>query len=364
MQRLDIKLLQPEMISAVDVVDQDGKIIIRAGTAFQENHIKVVVQQGYGSVYVSLPRFTTHPPPGILNQELHKSLVSTVAETYEAFRDKNVMDGKKLRELANKLVDEVVINRTNLVQWVDLRTPDDYLPAHAVNVAVMSVLIGLKMEYTVLKLQELALGALLLDAGEMLIPQEILRKKEKLTPAEMEIVRQHTEKGFEGLRKKIKGLPVTSMHVAYQHHENFGGNGYPRGISGNEIHEYARIVSVADMFDALVSDRPFRHYYLPHEAVGILQIFSGRMLDPEKVATLLQYVALYPQGVMVHLDTGEFGEVEVVRAANPNRPRVRLLTDKWRKTLNQADYIDLERQQNRYITKVMKDQEIMDWITR
>ena len=364
MQRLAIELLQPEMVSAVDVADRDGRILLRAGMAFQENHIQAVNQLGYGSAYVTLPFCTAVPPEEILSRHLHESLVKMVTQIYEAFRDKNAVDGSELRPLASRLIDEVLLNRGNLVQWVDLRTPETYLPAHAVNVAMLSVLIGLKLEYTVARLQELALGALLLDAGEMLISQEILRKTDKLTPEEMDIVRQHTVNGFAGLRKKIKGLPATSAHVAYQHHENFGGGGYPRGIGGTEIHEYARIVSVADMFDALVSDRPFRHYYLPHEAAGILQIFSGRMLDPEKVEALLHYVALYPQGALVHLDTGEYGEVEAVSAAEPARPKVRLVTDKWERKLHEFDHIDLERQQSRYITKVLKDQAIMDWIIK
>lgn len=364
MQRLSIQLLQPGVVAATDLADAAGRILLRAGAAFQEEHIRAATRLGYASVYLSLPRHNADPPKEILDREFQAILVKAVGQIYEAFRDKDEVDAAKLRELVPRLVDMVLINRGNLVQWVDLRAAENYLPAHAVNVAVLAVLIGLKMEYTPVKLQELALGALLLDIGEMVIPQEILRKTEKLTPAEMDIVREHTQKGFEGLRKKTRGLPATSLHVAYQHHENFGGNGYPRGISGKDIHEYARIVSVADMYDALVSDRPFRHYYLPHEAASILQAFAGRILEPEKVAVLLQYVAIYPQGSLVMLDTGECGEVESVSATDPTRPKLRLMSDKWGKWLRQPDPIDLGRQRSRYVQKVFKDQEIMDWIAR
>lgn len=364
MQRLAVGLLRPEMVSAMDVADAGGRVLLRAGAAFQESHIQAVHRLGFGSAYVTLPRFKAEPPVEILDKELRDKLIRTVGQTYGAFRDKSEVDGAPVRELANQLVDAVVIHRSHLVQWVDLRTPETYLPAHVVSVAVLSVLIGLKMDYTIAKLQELALGALLMDIGEMLIPEELLRKTEKLLPEEMATIKQHTEKGFEGLRKKVRGIPATSAQVLYQHHENFSGNGYPRGISGTDIHEYARIASVADMFDALVSDRPFRHYYLPQEAAGILRFYSGRMLDADMVEALMQYVAVYPQGMLVHLDTGEYGEVESVRATSPARPRVRLLTDKWEKTLREEDHIDLERQQSRYITKAFKDQEIMDWLMR
>jgi len=364
LQRLALELLRPEMISAADVVEQGGRVLLRAGMAIQENHIQVLQQLGFGSAYVVLPLCTAEPPKEILSREMRLGAVKAVRQIYENFRDKGEADGTPLRDLAKNMVNEVVVNRINLSQWVDLRTPDEYLPSHAVHVAMLSILIGIKLEYNITKLHEVAIGALMLDVGEMSIPPEILQKKEKLTPAEMDTIRQHSEKGFEAIRKKIRGIPATSAHVAYQHHENFAGNGYPRGISGAEIHEYARIVSVADMFDALVSDRPFRHYYLPNEAVGILRALSGKLLDPEMVSALLQYVAVYPQGALVRLDTGEHGEVQSVGAMNPSRPKLRLLTDKWDRPLREPDWIDLEKQQNRFIDKVLKDKELMKWITR
>ncbi len=364
MQRMSSSILQPEMISAVDIAERSGRILLRAGMPFQEKHIQQMNKLGFGSAYVELPLCIAEPPAKILNRDVQESSLKIVRQVYETYRDKGEADGTPIRDLANRLVNEVIVNRGRLVQWVDLRTPEDYLPAHVLQVAVLSILIGLKLEYYPAKLQELCVGALMLDIGEMLIPPEILHKSEKLTPEEMEIIKKHPENGFEGLRKKITGIPATSAHVAYQHHENFAGNGYPRGIGGTEIHEYARIVSVADMFDALVSDRPFRHYYLPHEAAGILQALAGKLLDPEMVSALLHYVAFYPTGELVRLDTGEYGEVQVIEATNPSRPKLRLLTDKWGKRLREPEWFDLGRQRSRYIDKVLKDNEIMEWITK
>lgn len=363
MQRLAIDLLRPEMISAIDVADHGGRILIRGGASFQETHIRAVVQAGFGSVYVELPGFTAAVPPGLLSQELQANAVQLIQQVYETFRDKGAADGGPVRDLASRLVNEVVLRRGGLFQFVDLRTQDGYLPAHAVNVAAMSIMIGLKMELIPARLQELALGALMLDLGEMLLPPEILRKAEKLTPEEMDIVKKHPEHGFSGLRRKISGIPAPSAHVSYQHHESFDGNGYPRGISGHDIHEYARIVAVADMFDALVSDRPFRRYYLPHEAAGILRAFTGRFLDPAMVPLLLSNIAVYPQGSVVRIDTGEIGEVAEVNTLDPTRPKVKLLTDKWGKKSKAPELIDMEKQKSRYVEKVLKDQEIMDWVT-
>ena len=362
MQRLKLDCLRPEMIAAVNVVDSHGRMLIHAGRPFQESHIEALKNFGIGSVYVELPSFTATAPEEPLRPELQAEAGKIVRQFYDDFKGKGEMKDSPIRDLASRLVNEVITNRALLVQCVDLRAPDNYLAGHVVRVAMLSILIGLKKEYSPAKLHELAVGALLMDIGEMMVSPDILIKAGKLTPDEMEQVKKHSEYGFEGLRKKLHGLPATSIHVAYQHHESFDGSGYPRGISGTEIHEYARIAGVADMFDALVSDRPFRHYYLPHEAVSILHALSGRLLDPDIVAVLTEQIAIYPQGSLVQVDTGETGEVESVNPQNPARPKIRLLKDSWGNRLKEKDRMDLEKKKSRFISKVLKDQEIMDWI--
>jgi len=362
MQRLTVERLRPEMVAAVDVVDPLGKNLIRAGIAFQESHINALVENGFKSGYVSLSPFTAAAPEPILATELHKEGLKLIRQVYTDFC-KGEVDGTPLRDFASRLVNQVVVNRTTPFQWIDLRSTDDYLPAHVLNVAVLSILIGLKSEYTPTRLHELAVGALLMDIGEMNIAPEILKKKDKLTAEEMLEVKKHPELGFDGMRKKIKGLATPSMHVAYQHQESFDGSGYPRRIVGVDIHEYARIAAVADMYDALLSDRPFRHYYLPNEAASILQAFAGKILDPEMVSRLLSQVAVYPQGSLVQVDTGELAEVESVDFVSLARPKLRLLTDAWGNPVRDPDSLDLMKQTKRHIVKVFKDQEIMEWIT-
>ncbi len=363
MQRVNISCLRPEMVSAVEVEDPGGRALITAGSPFQESHIKALKTIGFGSVYVDLPSFIgAQRPEGLISTVVQTDAVKIIRKVYDDFKIKKEMDDSPVRELASRLVNEVIPNRDQLFQGVDLRATDSYLAGHVVNVAVLSIMIGLKSGYSITKLHELAIGALLMDIGEMLIPPEILRKTDQLTPAEMEEVKKHSLLGFDGLRKKLRALPVTSMHVAYQHHESFDGKGYPRGISGTDIHEYARIVCVADMFDALVSDRPFRHYYLNHEALSILHALSGRFLDPDIVPLLSSQVALYPQGTLVQVDTGETGEIETVNLQNPSRPRIRILKDSWGNRIKEKDAWEMALKPSRYIIKVLKDQEIVDWV--
>jgi HD-GYP domain-containing protein (c-di-GMP phosphodiesterase class II) len=293
---------------------------------------------------------------------LRAEAIGLMNEVYQDFVNKPEINPEPIRDLASRLVNEIILTRKNLFQFVDLRTPGNYLTAHVVNVTVLAVLIGLKMEYTATKLQELAIGTLLMDIGAMLAPAAILQKNSKLTDDEMAQVRRHPEAGMEGIRDKLGSLPAVVRQVAYQHHESFDGKGYPRGFRGEAIHEYARIAGVADMLDALVSDRPFRHYYLPHEAVAILNALSSRLLDPMIVRALITRAAPYPLGTLVQVDSGEIGEVESVNPDNPSRPMIRLRMDPWAHRIKDKDSMDLGRTQSRKIVKVFKDQEIVDWV--
>lgn len=364
MQRMIVELLRPKMVAATEVTDSQGRILIRAGYAMQESQIKALAESGFKSAYVTLPRFTANAPDSLISADTRKEAIKLIRQVYEGFQTKDEVDGTAIRDFASRLVNQVVVNRTTVFQWVDLRPAEDYLPAHVLNVAILSILIGLKSDYSPARLHELALGALLMDIGEMAVPVEILRKADRLLPSEMTEIKKHPELGFDGMRKKIRGLPAPVLHVAYQHHESFDGSGYPRGITGSDIHEYARIAAVADMFDALLSDRPFRHYYLTSEAASILQVFAGKILDPEMVSRLLSQVALYPQGCLVQVDTGEMAEVESVEMTEQSRPKLRLLTDVMGNLIKEPDSLNLAQQRTRRIVKVFKDQEIMDWVSK
>ena len=260
MQRLAIELIRPEMVSAMDVADAGGRILIRAGRPLQESHIQAMQNLGYGSAYVNLPSLSENRMDDMLRPETRMEAVKLIRKVYDDFKTKGEVDGNPLRDLASKLVNEVILNRGQLFQFVDLRTQETYLPAHVLNVTVLSLLIALKMEYSPGKLHELAIGTLVMDIGEMLVSPDILRKKGKLEPEEMLEVKKHPELGFEGLRKKMNGLPATSMHVAYQHHESFDGKGYPRSAGGAEVylseeHEavFAKTKAKFETFDKAMS---------------------------------------------------------------------------------------------------------------
>ena len=160
----------------------------------------------------------------------------------------------------------------------------------------------------------------------------------------------HTEYGFEILRKD-PSVSLLSAHCALQHHEKLDGTGYPRGLKGDEIHPYGKILAVADVFDALTSNRPYRKAMLPHEAMEILYGETYTHFDPKYVKTFQRSVATYPVGLTVKLNTGETGVVVHYEMGAPNRPTVRVLNDPTGDSVDKPYEIDLAKHPSIMITE-------------
>ena len=118
----------------------------------------------------------------------------------------------------------------------------------------------------------IGLGSMLHDIGKIAVSKEILLKPGKLTEEEFQVIKTHTTEGFEMLRNSYS-VPLLVAHCAFQHHERLDGSGYPRGIKSKDIHDYAKVIAVADVFDAVTSNRVYRSAMLPHE--GLEMLYAG-----------------------------------------------------------------------------------------
>jgi HD-GYP domain-containing protein (c-di-GMP phosphodiesterase class II) len=164
------------------------------------------------------------------------------------------------------------------------------------------------------------------DIGLTKIDTSILSYNRALTIDEFKEVQTHTTLGFQ-LLKDEANIPLIAAHCAFQHHERMDGSGYPRGIKGNEIHDFAQLIAIADSYEAMTSHRAFRNAMLPHEAMEVLYGSADVKYDRKKIALFRDNVAIYPLGLTVKLNTGEKG---VVTQVNPNyaqRPIIRIFQE-------------------------------------
>jgi len=227
---------------------------------------------------------------------------------------------------------------------------DNYTFSHSTNVTIYTLAMAMKMGYNDKQLNEIGMGSMLHDIGKVVIPKEILNKPGKLTDEEFALVKEHPTFGFELLRKE-HSISLLSAHCAFQHHEKLDGTGYPRGLKGNEIHEYGKVMAIADVFDALTSNRSYRSAMLPHTAMEIIFAGANTHFDANLIRVFQQSVATYPEGVTVKLNTGEEGVVIKYEFSAPARPLVRIIKDPNGKRIEKPYDLDLAKHLNIMITE-------------
>ncbi|EGO64267.1 HD-GYP domain-containing protein [Acetonema longum] len=325
MQRITVSEAKLGMKSARSIYNADGRLLLAEGVPFNDYYIKRLNEIGLPALYIQSPLSADVKVPQLVQEETRIMVTQLVQKSFDGLRAGKRVDLDQFKEMAKSIVDEVIQNRHTMIHLNDIRIHDDYTFGHCVNTCILATLTGVWMDYNEKELYELSLGALLHDTGKALIHKDILNKRGQLNPKEMTEMQRHPEYGFDILRRYSQELSMLVVHVAYQHHEKCDGKGYPRGLAREEIHEYARITSIADVYDALTSDRSYRSAMLPHEAYEIMQAGSGTQFDTEILKIFLQQIAVYPVGAFVELNNGEIGVVIQVNRNMPTRPKVRIV---------------------------------------
>ena len=172
------------------------------------------------------------------------------------------------------------------------------------------------------RMRKLGVGLLVHDVGKLAVPPEVLNKPARLTDEEMAVMRTHPEAGVELLR--AADLSPLTISVIRDHHERPDGTGYPHGLKGAAIHEFARFAAVADVYDAVTSKRDYSGAVQPHVGVGIVRRGAGTQFCSEVVRHFRAVVMPYPVGHEVTLPDGRRGVVAAVDPLDPDRPTVRV----------------------------------------
>lgn len=353
MQRIAVRDIVPGMVTARNIYSAEGALLLSEGAVLNPQYIRRLLELGIPSVYIQGPMLVNLEIPEILAEETRLRAIRSVKLAFEDFRLTKKIDMGQFRDMTESIVDEVIRNPNAVFHLNDIRMFDDYTFAHSVNVCVLAVLVGAGLQYTPRQLMELGIGAILHDVGKMAIEKKILNKPGRLTDPEMDMMRLHPELGFEILRKYSSQLSWLSIHVAYQHQEKVDGTGYPRGLKGDEIHEYARITAIADVYDALTSDRTYRQGLSPSQAYEFMLAASGTHFDTELLREFLRHVALYPVGSVVELSTGDIGVVTHVLPGMQARPTVRVLIDENNTLLETPVDLDLSAELTLFIERIL-----------
>jgi len=249
-----------------------------------------------------------------------------VMSVMNKYFDWNSADKDTVRSTINIIIDGLISNREIFQKLSELKKVDDYTFEHSISVCVLSLVIGISMNYGTDKLNEIGAGAILHDIGKLKISREILQKPSELTYAEFNEIKKHTLYGYQFL-KNTPGISPVAAYIALSHHERYDGSGYPMQLKGDKINKLARIVAVADVFDALSSDRVYRKKLRPQEIIEYFTETGSHNFDPEVVDIFVSLVSMYPAGTNVVLNTGERGVVVSNNRGLPLSPVVRVKCD-------------------------------------
>lgn len=334
--------LKPNMVLAKDISAYGSmfSLLVR-GQVLTEALIKRLESAEIAGVYIESAMGCDIEPVEILEPSYKKKVISEMKSIFEGCEHNAPLSDRALcqsTDLAENLVMTILNQDVFLVDVITIKDYDNYTYSHSMYVAMLSVLIGMQLKYNQQQLNELALCGLMHDIGKVDIPLGIVNKKGRLTEVEYAEIKTHPLRSIERLRHN-HSLTQRVFNGISCHHEKFDGTGYPYGLKGEKIHIYARILALADVYDALTSDRSYRRAWTPAEAIEYMMAQSSAHFDYNLLQCFLRTVAAYPVGSIVTLSNGI---TCLVIRNNPNntlRPKVRVIASG--EGFKQGDEIDL-----------------------
>ena len=324
---------------------RDGAPLLRAGAELTPRVREVLARMGVHAVYIDDELSRGIEPEPVLPDDTRALALEAVSVAFDAALEAQ-LSGRALPpeviaavdEAASRIVFDAEHQESCGLILTDLSTADGYMLHHAVDSAALAVLIGRRMldapgghserkhsQPVPDRLTRLAAGLLLADIGKLGLPSSIVDKAGQMDDREWQAMATHTIEGLAFLQTNLVSPLVKT--VVRSHHERWDGRGYPDGKPAAELHLFARIAAVADVYDAITSERPYSSAAPAHVGVRAIREGSGTAFDPDVVGAFCAIVAPYPPGDLIELTDGRGGVVAAVPSANVERPIVRVLGD-------------------------------------
>ncbi|WNF36378.1 HD-GYP domain-containing protein [Bacillaceae bacterium IKA-2] len=351
-----MRLVTPKSLKENDqlskaVHHENGKILVQARIPLSQRVIRRLVELDVGYVYLEEEDTKDIEINNIISDQTRMEAVGTIKTEFSQISNHYIM-GRSLNTLYfsksfSKVLKNILtdIKKSNNIISIlsDVFCHDSYIFTHSLNVTIYALGIGRALGYTEKQLFEIGIGAILHDVGKMMIPNKILAKQGPLSDEEFLIIKGHARAGFDLLRN-APNISLLAAHCAFQHHERLNGTGYPQGLCGGKIHPYAKILAVADVFDAVTSKRVYREALLPHEGLELLYAGAGTLFDINIVEVFSKTIAIYPIGITVYLNDHRKGVVSAQNKFFGMRPIVRILEENGQKV--QPYEVDLLKVRN------------------
>lgn len=328
------------MIIARSIFNADAQDILSSGSELNRVRIERLTSLGIEEVYIQ----DDEPVHDILDDSIRKKTISLVKkaflETKEALSDEYAA---RITEIVDEILNQLLNNEHLMMNLKDVKLFDEYTYFHSVNVMSISLICGIGLNLDREDLLDLGISALLHDIGKTLIPLDILNNPGQLSEKEFAVVKKHSQIGYDMVSPS--GILSEKVKLGIlDHHERFDGSGYPNGKRGVDISLFGRIISTADVYDALTSTRVYKRSMLTSEAIEYIYACAGTSFDPEVVKVFLTYVMPFPIGTFVKLSDSSLGQVVENHKELPYRPKIKVVI-KENKPVSPY-YVDLLKDHN------------------
>lgn len=318
--------LKPGMKIDQSVVDRLGRNLVARGSVLDEYVIESLLKLGVMNVYIQDGEIDPEEERIVISDEAKKNIEKLHTEDRSKVKLSNSVrervaqgiqyiygnaEAENLSEatnsITNDLLDAIDSNNAIAIDINELKTSDEYTFKHSVDVATIAMILAKQQGLPRQDIYQIGVAGLLHDVGKTRVPLEILNKPGRLDEKEFEVMKQHSVYGYRMVKDKPNFNEAISLAVL-QHHEKINGLGYPMGVNEKQITPYAKILSVADIYDALVTERPYKQAFTQRDAVEMIMSMTHE-LDMDAMRSFLESMILYPVGSVVELSNGEKAKV-------------------------------------------------------
>lgn len=316
-------------VVSIPVCDSKGRVLINQNIELSDYYIKRLSDADIKGVYVY----------DDLSDGINSHSNLSMQMQFKAAAASNKVNIDECTYLASSISKELQNENCIVTNMISLMGYDVATYLHSVNVSTYAGIMGIALGYPMERIKKVIMTGLVHDIGKTLIPKEIIDSPNKLSKEQYDIIKRHPRMGYDML-KNSESVPSVVRVSVLQHHENSDGSGYPGGIRDMEIYEFAQIIHICDVYDAMISRRSYKNAINPADVIEHIMANSGKMFNPELVKVFLKILMPYPEGVIVQLSDDNYAIVKENNKDFPTRPVVRLmngtdinLTDKLNLTI-------------------------------
>ena len=350
MRVVSVSNLKGGEILGKQIFDESGRVLLSVGVELKPYYIEKIKELGIYSVYIDDNISKNVIIEESISEKTRQMSKHAVKKMIDEYCREGKTDNNSVMNSVNSVIEDVLSNKDVLINVAEISVSDNNIYSHSVNVCVLSTIIGTHMGYTMSKLKDIAAGALLHDIGKVKLinDKKILSEFKNKEEFDKYIELMHPKVGYDFLGEQHVWNAYVKVAVL-MHHERNDGSGYPLKLKGDEINQFAKIVSICDVFDNLISGRNGVERKTVYEAIEYLIGMSNIYFDTEIVRKFTMNIAAFPTGSGVILSSNEKGLVVKQNNSMPMRPVVKVIYDRAGNLLSEPYEIDLLKELTLFI---------------